>query len=116
MHVVVAHLIEAHTTGNYFRKALGHSHTVTYLSEHPDLVSKTYSGLPIQNILPKDKVDLLLYIDPVGQFFPTGLEHLTYPTAIYLIDVHQNLDQRLAMAPFFDYVFVAQKDYIPAFL
>jgi hypothetical protein len=115
MHVAVAHLIEAHTTGNYFRKVLGHSHTVTYLSNHLDLVSKTYSGLPIQNILPKDGVDLLLYIDPVGQFFPTGLEKLVYPTAIYLIDVHQNLEQRLAIAPFFDYVFVAQKDYVPAF-
>lgn len=116
MNIVVAHIVESHTTGNYFRKSLGQAHTVTYLSEHPESISQICSGLPIQNILPKDKVDLLLYIDPVGQFFPTGLENLTCPTAIYLIDVHQNLEQRLAMAHFFDYVFVAQKDYIRTFL
>jgi hypothetical protein len=73
MNIVVAHIVESYTTGNYFRKSLGQAHTVTYLSEHPESIGKICSGLPIQNILPKDKVDLLLYIDPVGQFFPTGV-------------------------------------------
>lgn len=113
MYIVVAHLFEKHTTGNYLRQALGQLHTVNYL---PDLVSKTCSGLPIQNILLKSKTELLLYIDPLDHFFPTGLEHLNHPTAIYLIDVHQNLEQRLTLARFFDYIFVAQKDYVPAFL
>lgn len=116
MHIAIAHFFEPHTTGNYIRKALGREHKINYISEYSDFVSKTYSGLPIQTILPKSGIDLLLYIDPVGQFFPTRLENLACPTAIYLIDVHQNLEQRLAMAHFFDYVFVAQKDYIQAFL
>lgn len=116
MDIAVVHIIESHTTGNYFREALARFHTVSYLSENLDSEGKIFSGLSIQNILPRDKADLLLYIDPVGQFFPTNLEKLTHPTAIYLIDVHQNLEQRLAMAHFFDYVFVAQKDYIGAFL
>ena len=33
----------------------------------------------------------------------------------YLIDAHQNLEIRMAYAPFFDFIFVAQKDYVSAF-
>jgi hypothetical protein len=116
MHIAIAYLFEAHTTGNYFYQKLNQSHAVQYLYNNSELLSKSSSGFPIQTILGQDgRTDLLLYIDPVGSFFTIGLENLKFPTAIYLIDVHQNLEQRLAIAQFFDYVFIAQKDYLPAF-
>jgi Glycosyl transferases group 1/DUF based on E. rectale Gene description (DUF3880) len=115
MNIVVVHVVDKNTGGNYFRKALGKSHDINYLSERPQFITKNDSGLPIQEILHDREVDLLLFIDPVGNSFPIGLEKMNCPTAIYLVDVHQNLEQRLQLAYFFDYVFIAQKDYLPVF-
>ncbi len=114
MLIAVAHTVQKHTTGNYFRQILAQEHQVEYISERTDFISKRCSGVSLEKILPY-RVDLLLYIDPVGNSFPFGLENLPCPTAIYLIDVHQNLEHRLILANFFDYVFVAQKDYLPMF-
>ncbi len=59
--------------------------------------------------------DLFFYVDPTPGHWPVGIEHLTCPTACYLIDVHQHLDSRLMAARFFDFVFIAQKDFVPQF-
>jgi hypothetical protein len=61
------------------------------------------------------KPDLVLLIDPAGQFFPRGLESMPCPTAVYLIDVHLNIELREMLVPFFDYAFVAQRDYVDHF-
>jgi hypothetical protein len=58
--------------------------------------------------------DLYLWIDPAGRYFPPGIEDLGLPTACYLIDVHLG-NWRQQAARFFDAVFLAQKDYVPAF-
>jgi len=113
MRLTVLHQFQAHTTGNYFRKSWQHNHTVDYLSEFP--TSSFKSPLQIQTFLKEKEVDLLVCIDPVGILFPINLEKTNCPTAIYLIDVHQNFEQRLRLAYLFDYVFVAQKDYLLAF-
>lgn len=57
---------------------------------------------------------LYLWVDPAGRYFPAGIEDLAVPTACYLIDVHLGT-WRHQVARFFDAVFVAQKDYVPAY-
>ncbi len=55
--------------------------------------------------------DLYLWVDPSGPYFPKGIEECGIPTACYLIDVHLG-DWRIESARFFDYVFVAQREYV----
>lgn len=59
-------------------------------------------------------VDLYLWVDPAGRYFPAGIEELSIPTACYLIDVHLG-SWRPQAARFFDVVFLAQKDYAPIY-
>lgn len=58
--------------------------------------------------------DILFYVDPAPAW-PLGLESLPCLSVAYLIDVHQDLRSRLQMAQFFDAVFIAQKEFVPAF-
>ncbi len=37
------------------------------------------------------------------------------PTAVYLVDVHLHLKEKLLLKPFFDYIFVAQRDFVEVF-
>jgi len=57
-------------------------------------------------------VELLFFVDPPGPNWPLGFENAAFPTVGYLIDVHRSIDVRLAYAPFFDHIFVAQKDFV----
>lgn len=108
---------EANTTAMYFERALRQKHQVITVgapvgarpgySQNLDLTQLPAGDLPAP--------DLLILMEPFQSFFPRGLHRLACPTALYLIDVHRHLPLRLAYTPFFDYVFVAQKDYIPAF-
>jgi len=60
--------------------------------------------------------DLFIFIERSGRrYWPKGLEKLPFPTVGYMIDVHRHLESRREMAGFFDYVFVAQKDYVEEF-
>jgi hypothetical protein len=59
-------------------------------------------------------LDALVFVDSPGPFWPAGLDDFSGPTAAYLIDTHQDLRLRLAYAPFFDHIFVAQRDDVPA--
>jgi hypothetical protein len=59
-------------------------------------------------------LDALLFVDPAGPFWPVGIEDVGCPTAAYLIDTHQDLGLRLAFVPFFDHIFVAQRDDVSA--
>jgi glycosyltransferase involved in cell wall biosynthesis len=60
--------------------------------------------------------DLFLYIDSgVLGYLPRQIEKLNCPTAAYLIDVHLSSKLRQPIAALFDYVFVAQRDYAPAY-
>jgi hypothetical protein len=56
-----------------------------------------------------------LAIDPVPRI-PFGIERAPCATALYLIDVHQDLESRLKWAPLFDVVLVAQPDDLQRFL
>ena len=59
--------------------------------------------------------DLLFLVEEWLAFFPRGLEAAPFPTAVFFADVMHDLPRRLAMAPFFDHIFVAHKDYLDAF-
>jgi hypothetical protein len=58
--------------------------------------------------------DILFYVDPAPAW-PLGMESLPCLTVAYLIDVHQGLRSRLQISQFFDAVFIAQKEFVPAF-
>lgn len=58
--------------------------------------------------------DLFVWIDPGDRYFPPGIEDAPIPTACYLVDVHIGA-WRTNVARCFDAVFVAQKDYVPAY-
>lgn len=60
--------------------------------------------------------ELFLWIESVFGHRPQGLRSLGIPTACYLIDSHLQLPWHLEWATQFDYVFVAQREYIPHFL
>jgi hypothetical protein len=101
------------STAAYFQSAIGTSgDTVVPLG-----LRSPHRGLPAEglDLAPvADDLDVLLFIDSPGPFWPVGLENIGCPTAAYLIDTHQNLGLRLAYAPFFDHIFVAQCDHVSA--
>ena len=102
----VTHLfrhVEGHTTARYF-ESVARANPATKL--------KVWTSRPdLEHIGPDD---LFVHIDPASDW-PIGLEELPCPAIAYLIDVHQNLEVRLELSRFFDAVFIAQKDYLPAF-
>jgi glycosyltransferase involved in cell wall biosynthesis len=59
--------------------------------------------------------DLFLWVESVQGYCPEQIPRLDCPTACYLIDSHLNLERHLSWAQRFDWVFVAQRAYIPAF-
>lgn len=75
----------------------------------PDMgdVRAQHPGLPCP--------DLYLWIESVPGYQPTNMGALGCPTACYLIDSHLNLERHLALAPGFDSVFIAQREYLPQF-
>jgi hypothetical protein len=101
------------STAAYLRSAItGNGDTVVRLGLNWPDRSLPAEGLDVRRAT--DDLDALLFVDPPGPFWPVGVEEVRCPTAAYLIDTHQNLGLRLAFAPFFDHIFVAQRDDLPA--
>lgn len=59
--------------------------------------------------------DMYLWVESVPGYRPKQLETLRCPKACYLIYSHLDLDGHIEWARFFDFVFVAQREYVPAF-
>ena len=59
--------------------------------------------------------DLFLWIESVSGFLPVNVKGKGFPTACYLIDSHLNLQSHLNWAKHFDFVFIAQKEYLLEF-
>jgi len=59
--------------------------------------------------------DLYLWIESVGGHYPRNLDKLMCPKVCYLIDSHLNLEMHLEWAQQFDRIFIAQREYLPAF-
>lgn len=62
-----------------------------------------------------NKPDLFIWIESVGGHSPQNLKALNVPTACYLIDSHVNLTEHLNIAKNFDFVFIAQLEYVKDF-
>jgi GT2 family glycosyltransferase len=63
----------------------------------------------------RQRPDLYLWVESVPGHIPANLKALGCPTACYLIDSHLNLDKHLERCRDFDYVFIAQREYLPEF-
>ena len=117
MHIALGYVYFAATTGYHLERALrGLGHTVTYVGP-PAAGRPGYDpGQPLAQVLAElpTPPDLFWWIDTGGQYFPDGLEDAPVPTAGYLIDVHLG-QWRQTAARFFDAVFIAQKDALPAY-
>jgi len=125
------------TTAVYFERALRKMHNVTTVG--PVLPDELIKGWQLENMKLPIKVqdidtgfepdikallektnsnnypDLLLWVESVYGFFPKNIPSLGIPTACYLIDSHLSLNWHVEWAKNFDYVYIAQKEYIPAF-
>jgi GT2 family glycosyltransferase len=64
---------------------------------------------------PNELPDLYLWVESVGGHFPLNLQALPCPKACYLIDSHLNLSWHLEWACQFDFVFIAQREYLDSF-
>lgn len=59
--------------------------------------------------------DIYLWIESVPGYLPSNLQALKCPKACYLIDSHLNLEWHVKWAQNFDFVFIAQREYVPEF-
>ncbi|MBI4378738.1 MAG: glycosyltransferase, partial [Nitrospinae bacterium] len=82
-----------------------------YIAKSNEIFLPQNSKLNTQYLLP----DLFLWIESVYGYFPGGIQKLPFPTACYMIDSHINLSWHLQWSKQFDFVFVAQRRYIPDF-
>ncbi len=63
----------------------------------------------------EEKPDYFIWIESVAGFFPEKIKDLPIPTAGYFIDTHLHKSIHLDLAKNFDYVFLAQREYVPEF-
>ncbi len=59
--------------------------------------------------------DFFLWVESGLDGPPAGLEMLAIPKAAYFIDTHLHIENHINLARQFDVVFLAQREYIPAF-
>ncbi|MGB8643942.1 MAG: glycosyltransferase [Anaerolineae bacterium] len=117
MHILIGYGYFIGTTGTYFEETLRQPHQVTFVgtpwSERPGFAPNMDIAEVAAHLTPKP--DLFIYVDSGRAFyFPRGLERIECPTVCYLIDAYPPETglpntMRLRMAPFFDYLFVANK-------
>jgi hypothetical protein len=114
MHIAIGYNWFVTAAGYHIERALrALGHQVTYVGLPCATRAGYDSGVNLVEALAAlpQPVDLYLWIDPAGRYFPIGIEELSIPTACYLIDVHLG-SWRPQAARFFDVVFLAQKDYV----
>ncbi len=117
MHIAIGYRYFPTAVGYHLERAFRElGHRVTYVGlgapGHPGYGETA----PVDRILAglDPPADLYLWVDPMGRYFPPGLEDLPVPTAGYLVDVHLG-HWRPVAARFFDAVFLAQRDYVEPF-
>lgn len=118
MNIYICYKYIPYATALYFKKALKElGHNVFSVNSIYRSIKGFQESVDVSLISQEMGFDpdLVLLIDPAGEFFPRGWEKLKCPTAIYLVDVHLDFYLREILAPFFDYLFVAQLDYVDRF-
>ncbi len=134
--ILMSYTSNPQTTSAYMEKALRKSHDViTYGPKIDEVILKDWDmeeirdrvrdhdipyftsdiGKVLQRLPGEWVPDLFLWVES-GIWYPLeGLKSLPCPTVCYLIDTHLHLEKHLEMAKAFDYVFLAQKEYISRF-
>lgn len=100
-----AELIERWHLQNMNAPEIAHDIVTDFTPDMTEVIEQTTHPSP----------DLYLWIESVPGHEPRNLHALPCPTACYLIDSHLNLARHLEIAPGFDYVFIAQREYLPQF-
>lgn len=111
---------------NYCEKALKKQNNVEYfdLMTTPNFITRYINfllpqGKPISiiNVLKKcrNKPDLIIEVDGLDKHHLMDYKKIDIPTVYWAIDPHWKLKFQKLIAPDFDYIFVAQKDYIKYF-
>jgi hypothetical protein len=135
--VLLAYVSYPVTTAVYFERALREHHQVVTCGPKidADLITAwnlENMRLPVQDqniplpmspdmgelldrLDPRLYPDLYLWIESVPGYFPRNLDRVRCPKACYLIDSHLNLQWHMEWAKEFDYVFLAQREYIEMF-
>ncbi|MDP4195514.1 MAG: glycosyltransferase [Bacteroidota bacterium] len=125
------------TTAVYFERALKQQYNVTTIG--PTLPRQFIESWNLENmklpIKPLDidtdsspdleyliaktekqmQPDMFLWVESVNGYFPQNLSKVNIPKACYFIDSHINLQRQLEWAKNFDFVFIAQIEYIDSF-
>jgi hypothetical protein len=117
MKVVLSYGYRPFTTAVYFEKAFSVENDVMYFGPPWGDRAGYLPNHSIVDVMETGKLslDCFVFIEPGCGFFPKGIETLKVPTACYLVDVHTDIWVRELYAPFFDYIFLAQKDYVDHF-
>lgn len=117
MHIALGYAWYPAALGYHLERALRDlGHQVTYVGL-PTATRPGYdSRLPLPEVLAHlpQPADMYLWVDPAAPYFPLDIEASPIPTLAYLVDVHLG-QWRLALAGFFDTVFVAQADAVPRY-
>jgi hypothetical protein len=102
-HIHILTAPEIHSTGHYIAAAAR--------------AARCCVSVDTKGIAPPalDAGDLLLYVDPGPRSFPIGIDQVRSIRVAYFIDVHQDVQSRLDLAPLFDLIFIAQPDYLSHF-
>ncbi|MGE5140464.1 MAG: glycosyltransferase [Rudaea sp.] len=114
MNILIGYGFSPTTTGRYIEEAFPPNDRVTYVGR-ADGRAGYASDVDLVNLVQKIGIrpDLFLYVDSGhSAYLPRNIEKLECPTAAYLIDVHLGTRLRRPLAGLFDYVFLAQRDYI----
>ena len=118
MHILIGYGYYPYTTGTYFEKNLAADHQVTFVGTARSDRAGYPPDVDIAELAAqlKPTPDLFLYIHSGHlSYLPRNLHRLPCPTCAYLIDVHLGSRLRQPLAACFDYVFVAQRDYLPQY-
>lgn len=115
MHILLGYGGYIGTTGNYYYTAFSQEHQVTFAGTAWKKTPGFPPNVDVAELASLLKPDLFVYIDSGSMaYFPLGLDKINCPTAGYLIDAYPpetGLSNRfrICLAPFFDYLFVANK-------
>ncbi len=125
MNILLVYYWDPWWIGASCRKAISKRHHVEFfdLAQTPSYKTRLGKSLCLGRRTDVSRVisqcsrepDVVIEIDGYGSFHLGGYRSLGIPTAYWAIDSHINLDFQRNIAPDFDFVFVAQKDYINSF-
>ncbi len=73
---------------------------------------ETDMGAVLQAHPLQPRPDLFIWIESAKGYLPENLEAFECPTCCYLIDSHLTLARHIYLATHFDYVFIAQRNYL----